>query len=160
MPASVPRAIMSWEQGQEHWGKVGDVLGDGSRGGEGRLPHPAFLSSTLTQAGLLAGVYAFLGWSPWRGEVKLKKAWPLEFRAGCADPHMVPQKPPEPGDLESTLGLKPHCRRTGLRSAKLTHIISCCILHHLGVQPPPQRASPVCIFLEGVKEGMFIYSIK
>ena len=34
------------------------------------------------------------------------------------------------------------------------------ILHHLGVQPPLQRASPVCIFLEAVKEGMFIYSIK
>lgn len=90
--------------------------------GEGRLPHPAFLSPTLTQAGLLAGVYAFLGWSPWQGEVKLKEAWPLEFRAGGADPHMVPQKPSEPGDLESTLGLEPHCRSTGLQSAKLTRI--------------------------------------
>lgn len=130
---------------------------EGERGGFLTLPSSP---PTLTQAVLLALSVPSWGGAPWRREVKLKEAWPLEFRAGGADPYMVPQKPLEPGDLESTLGLEPPCRRTGLQSAKLTHITRCHILHHLGVQPPPQRAPPVCIFLEGVKEGMFIYSIK
>ena len=152
---------MSREQGQEHWGKVGDVLGYGSGRGRGEaslpcLPLPpssprlfSWPSCLAFLSGLL--VCAFLGWSPLARRSETQGGLAFGAQSWRCRPTHVPLETSRSWGLQVYLGPGAPLQEDGAPVSQVTHITSCHILHHLGVQPPPQRAPPVCIFLEGVR---------
>ena len=126
---------------------------EGERGGFLTLPSSPPI---LTQAVLLAFlsgllVCAFLGWSPLARRSETQGGLAFGAQSWRCRPTHVPLETSRSWGLQVYLGPGAPLQEDGAPVSQVTHITSCHILHHLGVQPPPQRAPPVCIFLEGVR---------
>lgn len=126
---------------------------EGERGGFLILPSSPPI---LTQAVLLAFlsgllVYAFLGWSPLARRSEIQGGLAFGAQSWRCRPTHVPLETSRSWGLQVYLGPGAPLQEDGAPVSQVTHITSCHILHHLGVQPPPQRAPPVCIFLEGLR---------